>query len=162
MSNPTYEFTAWIDAPVHSVFEYSRDPRRIYAGDPMMKVADATLTPEGVGTKAHLKAKMFVLSETVAIEYIEVVPDQRIVFQGDPTMTFAGLGRGISIPIHTWTWTFEPENGGTRLTLVVVEENPPRWYRILDRVFDTSSRKQVNDRLARIKAATEEQATTAS
>ena len=162
LSNPTYEFTVLIDAPVPSVFEYSRDPRRIYSGDPMMKVADATLTPEGVGTKAHLKARMLVLSETVDIEYTEVVPNQRIVFQGDPRTTFAGLGRGISIPIHTWTWTFAPEDGGTRLTVVVVEENPPRWYRILDRVFDKSSRKQVNDRLARIKAAAEEQATTVS
>ncbi len=91
MSNPTYEFTEFIDAPAHSVFEHCRDPRRIYAGDPIMKVADATLTPEGVGTRAHLKAKMPLFTETVAIEYTEVVPDRRIVFQGDPTMIFAGL-----------------------------------------------------------------------
>jgi uncharacterized protein YndB with AHSA1/START domain len=156
LSNPTYDFTVLIDAPIHAVFEYCLDPRRIYAGDPMMKVADATLTPEGVGTEAHLRAKMPLFTETVALEYTEVVPDRRIVFQGDPTMTFVGRGRGISIPVHIFTWTFESENGVTRLELVVEERNPPRWYRILDRLFDKSFRKQVNERLARIKAAAEQ------
>jgi hypothetical protein len=65
LSNPTFGFTVLVDAPVHSVFEYCRDPRRIYAGDRMMKVADATSSPEGVGTKAHLKARMLVFSEYV-------------------------------------------------------------------------------------------------
>lgn len=162
MSLPTYEFTVLIDAPVHSAFEYCRDPRRIYAGDPMMKVADATLTPEGVGTKALLKGWMLVFSESVAIEYTEVVPDRRIVFQGDATMAFAGLGRGFSIATHILTWTFAPENGGTRLDLVVVVQNPPLWQRILDRLSDKSARKMFNGRLTRIKAAVEEQATTVS
>jgi len=44
LSDPTYEFSVLIDAPVHSVFEHCLDPRRIYAGDPM-NVADATLIP---------------------------------------------------------------------------------------------------------------------
>lgn len=160
MSNPTYEFSVLIDAPVGSVFEYCLDPRGIYAGDPMMRVVDATLTQEGVGTGAQLKAEMPLFAETVALEYTEVVPGRRIVFQVDPTMSFLGRGRGISIPLHIFTWTFEPEDGATRLDLVVEEKNPPRWYRILDRLFDRSSRKMINDRLARIKAAAEEQATT--
>jgi uncharacterized protein YndB with AHSA1/START domain len=162
LSNPTYEFTEFIDTPVHSVFEYCLDPRRIYVGDPMMKVADAALTPEGVGTEAQLKAKTPLFTETVALEYTEVVPDQRIVFQGDPTMTFLGRGRRISIPVHIFTLTFEAERGGTRLNLVVEEQDPPRWYRILDRLFDKSSRKMISDRLARIKATAEEQTTTVS
>ncbi|MGD2043036.1 MAG: hypothetical protein PVJ28_05240 [Acidimicrobiia bacterium] len=162
LSNPTYECTALIDAPVHSVFEYCLDPRGIYVGDPMMKVVDATLTPEGVGTEAKLEAKMPLFTETVALEYTDVIPDQRIVFQSDPTMTFLGRGRPISIPVHIFTLTFEPERGGTRLDLVVEEQNPPRWYRILDRIFDKSSKKMINDRLARLKAAAQEQATKVS
>jgi uncharacterized protein YndB with AHSA1/START domain len=158
--NPTYQFTVLIDAPVGSVFEYCRDPRGVYAGDPMMKVAGATLTSEGVGTEAHLTAKMPLFTETVALEYTEVVPDERIVFQGHPTMKFLGRGRGVSVPVHIFTWTFEPEKGGTRLNLVVEEQDPPRWYRILDRLIDKSFREQVNDRLARIKAGAEEQTTT--
>jgi uncharacterized protein YndB with AHSA1/START domain len=162
LSSPTYEFKVLIDAPVDSVFEYCLDPRRIYVGDPMMKVADATLTPEGVGTEANLKGEMPLFTETAALEYTEVDPGRRIVFRGDPTMSFLGRGRGISVPVHVFTWTFEPKEGGTQLDLVVREQNPPRWYRILDRLFDESSRKMINDRLARIKAAVEEKATTAS
>jgi uncharacterized protein YndB with AHSA1/START domain len=161
-SMPTYAYTEFIDAPVHSVFEYCRDPRKIYAGDPVMKVVDATLTREGVGTKARLTARVFIFVEDVAIEYVEATPDQRIVFQAHPTMTPAGLGlkRGISTAIHNWTWTFEPEDGGTRLNLVVVEQNPPRWQRAMDRLTEKSFNTQVRDRLARMKAAVEKQATT--
>lgn len=156
-SMPTYEYTVLIDAPVNSVFEYCRDPRRIYAADPMYKVTDATLTREGVGTKAQLVAKMFVFVEDIAIEYVEVVPDQRIVFQAHPTMTLAGLGRlSVSVAIHNWTWTFEPEDGGTRLNLVVVEQEPPWWQRVLDRVMEKGFSTQVRNRLARIKASNEE------
>ena len=160
MSNPTDEFTVMVEAPVHSVFEYCLDPRMIYAGDPMMKATDAALTQEGVGTTAQLKGRMLVFTETVAVEYTEVIPDRRIVFHGDATMALAGLGRGISIATHVLTWTFAPEKGGTRLTLAVAVQNPPTWQRFLDRVFDKSSKKMFSERLARIKAASEQQAAT--
>ncbi len=87
---------------------------------------------------------------------------QRIVFTGDAVMVWFGLGRGISIATHVLTWTFQPEDGGTRLNLAVVVQNPPMWQRAFDRLLDESSQKMFNGRLARIKAATEEQATTAS
>jgi uncharacterized protein YndB with AHSA1/START domain len=148
-----------MDAPVHSVFEYCLDPRRIYTGDPM-NVADATLIPGGVGTTAHLTGKMFVFVEEVAIEYVEVVRDHRIVFQAYPTMTAAGLRHRISVATHTLTWTFTPEDGGTRLAVVVVEQNPPRWQRVLDRLTAKGFSKQARERLARIKASLEEESTT--
>lgn len=159
LSNPTYEFSVLIDAPVHSVFEYCLDPRRIYAGDPM-NVADATLVPGGVGTTAHLVGKMFVFVEEVAIEYVEVVRDRRIVFQAYPTMAVAGLGYRISVATHTLTWTFTPEDGATRLDLVVVEQDPPRWQRVLDRFSEKGFSKQVRERLARIKASLEDESPT--
>jgi len=162
LSNPTNEFTVLIDAPVHSVFEHCLDPHGIYVGDPMMKVADATLTPDGVGTEARVEAKTPLFTETVAIEYTEVVPDERIVFTGDAVMVWFGLGRGISIATHVLTWTFQPEDGGTRLNLAVVVQNPPMWQRVFDRLLDKSSQKMFNGRLTRIKAAAQEQATTPS
>ena len=188
LQDPTSEFTVLIDAPVHAVFEYCLDPHGMYVGDPMMKVVDATLTPDGVGTKAQLKAKTPLFTETVSIEYTEVVPDERIVFEADAVMVWFGLGRGISIATHELTWTFDtdyqdsagsnhgtPTNAsltpgrvganalelvGTGLDLVVVVQNPPMWQRAFDRLLDKSARKMFNGRLARIKAAVEEQATT--
>ena len=162
LQDPTSEFTVLIDAPVHAVFEHCLDPHGMYVGDPMMKVVEATLTPDGVGTGALLKAKTPVFTETVAIEYTEVVPDERIVFKGDAVMVWFGLGRGISIATHVLTWTFQPEHGGTRLDLAVDVQNPPMWQRFFDRLLDKSSQKMFNGRLARIKAATEEQATASS
>jgi uncharacterized protein YndB with AHSA1/START domain len=162
LSIPTNEFTVLIEAPVHSVFEHCLDPRGMYVGDPMMKVVEATLTPDGVGTEARLKAETPLFTETVAIEYTEVVRDERIVFKADAVMVWLGRGRGISIATHSLTWTFQPEDGGTRLSLVVVVQNPPLWQRIFDRLSDRAARKMFNGRLARIKAATEEQTTAAS
>lgn len=54
MTDFTCTITIGIDAPVHTVSEYCRDPRRIFAGDPKSDVSDVTLTPEGVGTTAHI------------------------------------------------------------------------------------------------------------
>ena len=61
---------------------------------------------------------------------------------------------------HNWTWTFEPEDGGTRLNVGVIEQNPPRWQRAMDRLTEKSFNTQVRDRLARMKAMVEEQSTT--
>ncbi len=162
LKDPTGEFTVLIDAPVRSVFEHCLDPHGMYVGDPMMKVVEATLTPDGVGTKALLKAKTPVFTETVALEYTEVVPDERIVFTGDAVMVWFGLGRGISIATHVLTWTFQPEDGGTRLDLAVEVENPAMWQRFFDRLLDKSSQKMFNGRLARIKAAAEDKAAAAN
>lgn len=162
LSTPNNEFTVLIDAPVHSVFEHCLDPHGMYVGDPMMKVVEATLTPDGVGTEARLEAKTPLFTETVAIEYTEVVRDERIVLKADAVMVWLGLGRGISIASHVLTWTFQPEDGGTRLNLVVVVQNPPLWQRILDRLSDKAARKMFNGRLARIKAAAEGQTRAAS
>jgi len=104
---------------------------------------------------------MFVFVEEVAIEYVEVVRDRRIVFQAYPTMTVAGLRQRISVATHTFAWTFTPEDGGTRLAVVVVEQDPPRWQRVLDRLTEKGFSKQVRERLARIKASLEEESPTA-
>lgn len=141
MTDVTLSFEVDIDAPVHTVFEYCRDPRSIYAGDPTYNVADATLTTEGLGTRARLVAKMLVFTEDVAIDYVEIVPDQRIVFEARPKMTITRLGRFV-IPgsLHTWTWTFAPEDGRTRLTVSVVEHDAPRRERALDALSGPSRR----------------------
>ena len=159
MTDMTLTLTESINAPVHTVFEYCRDPSRIYAADPTYRVADAMLNRGGVGTTARLIAKMLVFTESVAIEYVEFVPDRRIVFEARPTMTIAG--RRLGSEVFTWTWTFESADGGTTLTVGGVNRGGSRWERALDSLFGTQRivSKQFRDRLARIKAEVEEQAT---
>lgn len=79
---------------------------------------------------AHVAAKVIVLTEDVAIEYVEVVPDQRIVVEAHPTMTIAG--RQLGAEIFDWTWTFEPADGGTTLAVGVVNRGGAWWERALD------------------------------
>jgi uncharacterized protein YndB with AHSA1/START domain len=156
MTDFTRSFTVFINAPVHTVFEYCRDPRRIFAGDPRVEVSDVTLTPAGVGTTAHIVGKG-VVTEDVKNEYVEFVADQRIVFKSHPKVTLAGMTKEVT---HgpTWTWTFAPEHGGTTLTVVFLEEDAAWWQRTFDVVTERSWSKQVRGWLDGIKEATEEEA----
>ncbi len=93
-----------IDAPVATVFDTALDPTRLW------KVKDVALTevdikPEGVGTTARMYSHFLGFHLEGGLEYTEVVPGERIVVQ-----------------IHffaekpTWVFTFEPADGGTRMT----------------------------------------------
>jgi len=167
MTDVSLDFGVDIHAPVHTVFEYCRDPRRIYAGDPTHQVSEVTVVSEGAGTQAQVQSKVAVFIEDIAIEYVEVVPDERIVFEARPKMSIRGLRWFVVLSsLHTWTWTFAPEDGGTRLTAVVVEHDAPRWERALDALTaGTPTRtfsKEIRGRLDRIRAGAEEQAASAA
>jgi hypothetical protein len=70
-------------------------------------------------------------TEAIAIEYVEF-SEERIVFTVHPKMTIPKLRRVISFATHVLTWELAPADGGTRLTLVIVEQDPPWWQRLLD------------------------------
>ena len=61
----------------------------------------------GVGQRFRWSYKMMGLSLNGVGEVIEDIPNQRCVIK-----TTGGI-------LSTWTWTFEPEAGGTHLNLVV-------------------------------------------
>ena len=153
MTDFSRTYAVSIDAPVHAVFEYCRDPRRILAGDPKVVVSDVSLTPEGVGTTWHIVAEGVVTEETTT-EYVEFVPAERIVWKSHPTVSVAGMTKEIT---HgpTWTWTFAPEDGGTRLVVEFLEAGAPWWQRAFDVVTEKSWSKEIRDWLAAIKAGTE-------
>lgn len=94
-----------IDAPVDTVFDVALDITRLW------KVKDVALTevdvkPEGVGTSARLYSHFLGFHLEGVMEYTEVVPGERIVAQ----VHFFGEK-------PTWTYTFEPAEGGTKVTL---------------------------------------------
>ena len=108
--------TESIGAPAPAVVEYCRDPGRISAEDPTSAVVDAAVTGDGLGTTARPAAKMLGFPiENVAIDYVEVEPDRRIVFEARPTMK--NLGRRLGGEVFTWTWTFEPTDARTTVTV---------------------------------------------
>jgi hypothetical protein len=150
MTDLVSRFTEFIDAPVHAIFEYCRDPRQIYAGDPNRTVTEVSVSPEGVGTTARVLERVgFFVTWDIALEYVEVSQDERLVFDARPRLTVRGLGRPLLSPaVHSWTWTFDPEDGGTRLNLLVVERDPAWWDGSATLLEARAFSREVRSRLA--------------
>jgi uncharacterized protein YndB with AHSA1/START domain len=150
-------YTVSIDAPVHAVFEHCRDPRNMFAGHPKIHVDDATLTPEGVGTVAHVRNQTMPVTEYVTHEFTEFVPDERIVITSHLRM----LNRDLKQHVR-WTWTFAPEGDGTRLT-VDFENTDITWFeeKMMNTVAEKGWAHTVNGWLAHIKTAVEKESATA-
>ncbi len=144
-----------INASPGAVFAYCLDPRRLFAGDPK-HVVDAATVAGGVGTTAHLSMRMGVLEEADRLEYVEVVPDRRIVIAMQPTMSLGG-SRGLrsDTAAYTLTHEFAPEAGGTRMTLRVQVHDPPLHERMIDRLEGKGPDRMVRNRLQRIAQAVE-------
>lgn len=144
-----------IDAPPSAAFDYCLDPRRLFAGDPK-HVVDAEVTPDGTGTTAHLSMKSRVLEEADRLEYVDVVPDRRIEIAMQPTMSLSGLRKPRhETALYSLIHEFEPDAGGTRMTLKVLVHDPPLYERMIDRLEGKAADKLVHNRLQRIAKAVE-------
>jgi uncharacterized protein YndB with AHSA1/START domain len=139
MPRLAFRWTVTINAPVEQAFSYMRDPentfRALGGGDPHVEVSDIKVTPEGVGTTGRNVfplpgLKRFGITGNVTNEIIEITPSRRIVVRTSPSM-----GRMFKFD-GTWTWTFEPENGGTKLIVDYAE-----WANWLVYVFDRLTEK---------------------
>ncbi len=93
-----------IDAPVDKVFDFALDIGRLWTWKDVT-LTDVDIKPDGVGTSARMSARLLGFHLEGGVEYTEVVPGQRIVAQAH---WFAEK--------PTWTFTFEPADGGTKLT----------------------------------------------
>ena len=93
-----------INAPVEEVFEYTLDVRNLWSM-PDVAVAEVDPKPEGTGTTARIWSHMLGFHVEGGLEYTEVVRPERIVVQVSFFMEHP-----------TWTFTFEPVAGGTKLT----------------------------------------------
>ena len=95
-----------IKAPVEKVFAYITDPKNEMEWLPgNTDVRD--ITGQGVGQRWGYTFKMMGLPLKGEDEVLEHTPNQRYV-----TKSSGGI-------VSTWTWTFKPEDGGTRLNVVV-------------------------------------------
>ena len=144
-----------LDAPPSAVYGYCLDPNQLFAGDPK-HVVDAEVIAGGVGTTAHLSSKVGVLTEADRIEYVEAVPDRRIVIAMQPTMSMGG-SKGIhrDTAPYTLTHEFAPDEGGTRMTLRVQVHDPPLSERLIDKFEGKGPDRLVHNRLQRIAQAVE-------
>ena len=96
--------TVTIDAPVEEVFGYVEEPANVPEYWPsVIKVRDVEQLPNG-GTKYGWVYKMAGVRFEGSSEAVEYIPNQRTVTEN----------KG-GVP-GTVTWTYEPENGGTKVT----------------------------------------------
>ncbi|MGB5933128.1 MAG: SRPBCC family protein [Anaerolineae bacterium] len=103
-----YEGSVTINAPVEKVFGYIMDPASHAEWMPsLMEVKDVNMTEQRVGSHWRWAWKMVGLrfeGETTITEYI---PNERLVWQSTGAI------------LSTWVYTFEPEDGGTKVNVVV-------------------------------------------
>ena len=105
---PKRETTITINAPVEKVFSYLQDePTNLLEIWPsMVEVKDMKRLPNG-GTSFRWVYKMVGMRFEGTSEDIEYISNQRVV-----TKTKGGIEA-------TYTWTFQPEDGGTKMTVEV-------------------------------------------
>ena len=97
-----------IEAPVEKVFDFFKDPRNVLGITAApFAVKDVKLTEEGVGTYYTWASKTPGLRFEGFDVYTEVIPNQRITDRSSS-----------GIP-GDWTFSFEPEGSGMRLTAEV-------------------------------------------
>lgn len=156
MTDFTRRFEIPVEAPVHDVFDYCRDPRHLFEGWPELRVTDVVMTPDGLGTTAHIVGRFAkgMIVEQIEREFTEFVPDERIVSTAHAKVRFAGRTKDVAHgPV--FTWLFDAADGGTTLTFVVLEADLGWWQNLLESISAAAMAKKMHGMLEAIKAGVE-------
>ena len=140
----TYEQSFHVDAPVARVFDFFRDPNNWAGLEPGgVQFKDVRLTKEGLGTRYSWTARIAGVSVDGFNEFTEFVPDRHITDRSSSSLE------------GTWTYSFEPDGSGMKLT---VANRVRSFWRLppLERLLDWVSAKTHEPRFARLKAMLEE------
>jgi hypothetical protein len=97
--------TYHIEAPVETVFEHFIDPRKLADLFPDMEIRELKMTDDGTGTYTSYHTKLFGVPLDTFSVYTEVVRNEHITEKSSNAM------------VGTWDYSFEPEDGGTKLTM---------------------------------------------
>jgi uncharacterized protein YndB with AHSA1/START domain len=94
-----------IDAPVEKVFDYVEDPAKVPEYWPsVIEIKDVEELPDG-GARMTVVYKMAGVRFDVETECTEFVPNERTVYESEG---------GVS---STLTWTYEGQDGSTKVTM---------------------------------------------
>ena len=132
-----------IKVPVEKAFSYITDPKNELEWLPSMTdVRD--LIGLGVGQSWGWTYKMLGLSLKGKTEVTEFVSNKRYVYKSSGGIT------------STWTYTFKPEAGGTRLNLAVEYTIPiPVLGKVAERLVLAQNEREADLAVANIKARVE-------
>jgi hypothetical protein len=142
----TYERSFHVEAPVTDVFGFFRDPNRWAELTPEgVQFKDVRLTEEGVGTCYAWTGKIAGVSIEGFNVFTECVPNRRIV------------DRSSSRLEGTWTYCFDADGSGTRVT--VKNQVQSLWrLPVVEQLLDRVTAATHEPRFARLKAMLEGQA----
>ena len=138
-----YRHSIHVEAPVEKVFGFFRDPGNWGSIQPEgVEFKDVRLTREGLGTHYRWAAKMAGFSLEGFDVFTEFIPNQRITDRSSSSLE------------GTWTYVFEPDGTGTKLT---VENRVRSFWRIppLEWLLDWVTAKTHDARLAKVKETLE-------
>lgn len=139
----TYEKRFHVDAPVAKVFDFLSDPRNWGELRPDgVQFKDVRLTKEGVGTHYRWTARIAGVPVDGFNVFTEFVPDRRITDRSSSSLE------------GTWTYSFVPEDSGTRLT---VANRVGSFWRLplLEYVLDRVTARTHEPRFLQLKAVLE-------
>jgi len=138
------EKSATINAPVEKVFAFIDDPIKQMEWLPsIMEVKD--VTGQGVGCHYRWTYKMVGLRLNGESTITEHIPNKRLVEQSKG---------GI---VSTWTWSFEPNNSGTKIDLVVEYTVPiPVLGKLAEKLILKQNDQEAELALANIKLMMED------
>ena len=141
----TVERSVGINAPVEEVFAYVSDPMSQLEWMPSMgEVTEVNLTEQGVGSTYRWKYKIAGMIFQGDNETLEFVPNKRVV---------ARSKGGID---STWTWTYEPQDGGTKLSVHTEYTIPvPVLGKLAEALVLGQSEREADLAMANIKAKME-------
>jgi uncharacterized protein YndB with AHSA1/START domain len=136
--------TITINAPVEEVFGYVEEPANVPEYWPsVIEVKDVEPLPNG-GTKYRWVYKMAGVRFEGSSEAIEYIPNQRTV-----TDNKGGVPGTI-------TWTYEPEDGGTKVTFEAeYTVNVPLLRRLAESFLVKVNEQEAETVLANVKAKVE-------
>lgn len=141
----TYQQSIHIDAPVTKVFDFFRDPTN-WAAEAARGVSfqDVRLTQEGLGTHYTWAVKVAGFSLEGFDVFTEFIPNQRITDRSSSSLE------------GTWTYSFEPDGSGTKLT--VANRVGSLWrLPLLEPLLDRMTAKTHEPVFSRLKAVLEDQ-----
>lgn len=94
-----------IEAPVETVFEFFKDPRKAADVFGDMEIRELRMTEQGTGTYTSYHTKLAGIPFDAFSVLTDVVPNKHIT------------EKSSSAAVGTWDYDFEPEGTGTKVTM---------------------------------------------
>ena len=139
-----YRDSFYIEAPVPQVFSFFRDPSNFAQAVPgNIEFTDVVLTAEGVGTRYTWSTSIAWIPVRGSDTYTDYTPNRLITDRSSNALE------------GTWTYTFEPEGSGTRLT---VQNRTRSIWKVppLRQMLDLAAARSHRPRFERIKSMLEQ------